>query len=282
MSFFVFLIIFFLLRRATPRDQRRSDLIKWLIGIYIIMAVLSALLPYLTSFAGIALIAAGIYWLVRRNQQKQRQQQNQAQQDYNDAHVYSEPTPQYRDAATSPDVRTKSTILPRKSNRRLKLLKSFNNKFDLRLTEPQMDCIVNASYMSETWKREMEAMTFKYDNLHQWFQGDTAFLRVYLYAFRVQEVTSDIFQQEQICENAFEQVWAYSDSLTNLSLEERIQRVNDTYYTQFDNVTFMIAYRFLEAHGRKHIIPSIRPVHGDDDLEDLKRKYDGGRTAQMQ
>ena len=56
MSLIVFLIVFFLLRGATPRDQRRSDIIKWLIGLYILSAVLSPLLPALTSVAGLAFI----------------------------------------------------------------------------------------------------------------------------------------------------------------------------------------------------------------------------------
>ncbi|MDR9824948.1 hypothetical protein RCJ22_04915, partial [Vibrio sp. FNV 38] len=142
--------VYFVLRGATPRDQRRSDLIKWLLGIYIAMAVLSSMLPVLSSLAGAALIGFGIYWFVRRRQQKMREEQNRQQQIYNDAHVYQEPSYEYRNAAQRPADRTKSSILPHKANRRLKIVRNFSNRYDLNLTPDQMDCIVNASYMSET------------------------------------------------------------------------------------------------------------------------------------
>ena len=286
MSLIVFLIVFFLLRGATPRDQRRSDIIKWLIGLYILSAVLSPLLPALTSVAGLAFIGFIIYRLVRRSQQKTRDYQNQQQQTYNDRHGYQEPTSGYRQAQestgsynyTNGTARTHSSILPRQANRRLKIVRNFNKKFELALTDEQMDRIVNSSYMSETWKREVEAMTVKYNSIYEWFQGETRYLRAYLYAFNVQEVSSDIFQQEQICMHAFEQVWSYADSLSHLSMEERIRKVNDTYYTKFDNNTFMIAYRFLEARGRKHKLDTLDAIQTGDDMEDLKKKYDQADT----
>ena len=321
MPFFIFLIIYLILRKSTPKDRRGSDFFKWFIGIYIAMAVISNIIPVLTGFSGIALIIGIILWLSRKKQQKNREDENTRQQQFNDMHGYDEsedpyrqpgqsaahrtstyssarysdssaqynpntsgkrpsptaytsPRPESSSVYTSTPTQTKSKILPRRQNRRLKILKNFNNKFDLNLTEEQMQSIVNSSYMSETWKRELESMTVHYDSVYEWFQGETRYLRAYLYAFRVQEITSDIYQQEQICMHAFEQVWNYADSLSSLSLEERIQRVNDTYYTQFDNITFMIAYRFLEARGRKHKLDTLDPVQSGDDMEDLKKKYD--------
>ncbi len=81
--------------------------------------------------------------------------------------------------------------------------------------------------------------------------------------------------------HAFEQVWSYADSMNHLSLEERIRKVNDTYFTKFDNNTFMIAYRFLEARGRKHKLDAMDPIQTGDDMEDLKKKYDqtGGQAG---
>ncbi len=282
MSLLIFFIVFFLLRGATPRDQRKSDVIKLLIGLYIASAILSSVMPALTGVAGLAFIGFIIYRLVRKSQQKTRDYQNQQQQTYNDTHGYQEPTAGYRQAQagtgsysyTSGTARTHSSILPHQANKRLKIVRNFNKKFNLALTDEQMDRIVNSSYMSETWKREVEAMTVKYNSVYEWFQGETRYLRAYLYAFNVQEVSSDITQQEQICMHAFEQVWSYADSMNHLSLEERIRKVNDTYFTKFDNNTFMIAYRFLEARGRKHKLDAMDPIQTGDDMEDLKKKYD--------
>ena len=135
MSFFIFLIIFFVLRGATPKDQRRSDIIKWMVCLYIILAILSAVLPYLSGLAGLALIGFGVYWLIRRAQQKQREEQNRSQQAYNDAHGYQKPTEAYRQAAqqsyASPQPQTRSRILPSQANKRLKIVKAFNKKYDL-------------------------------------------------------------------------------------------------------------------------------------------------------
>ena len=79
MSLLIFFIVFFLLRGATPRDQRKSDVIKLLIGLYIASAVLSSVMPALTGVAGLAFIGFIIYRLVRKSQQKTRDYQNHQQ-----------------------------------------------------------------------------------------------------------------------------------------------------------------------------------------------------------
>lgn len=187
--------------------------------------------------------------------------------------VYERPYP----GAAEPEPKpVKSRILPKASGKRLKIVQNFNKKYELFLTDEQMQRMVDSSYMSETWKREVEAMSAKYESVFQWFQGDTKYLRAYIHAFRVQEISSDIRLQEQICLQAFEQVWSYADTLTNLTLEERIARVNETYYAKFDNITFMIAYRYLEAHGKSHKLDTMDLIQEEDELEKLKRKYDDG------
>ena len=65
-----------------------------------------------------------------------------------------------------------------------------------------------------------------------------------------------------------------SEDMDDTELEERIRKVNDTYYTKFDDNTFMIAYHFLEARGRKHKLDAMDPIQTGDDMEELKKKYD--------
>lgn len=44
--------------------------------------------------------------------------------------------------------------------------------------------------------------------------------------------------------------------------------------TNFDDISFMMAYRFLEANGRKYTLGEVEILHTDDELSDLKKKYD--------
>ena len=92
MNFFIFLLVYFLIRGGTPKDQRRSDVSKGLFGLLFAIFILSKILPILTGLGGVALFGFGIYWLVRKLQQKQRQEENRRQQEYNDLHGYQEPS----------------------------------------------------------------------------------------------------------------------------------------------------------------------------------------------
>jgi len=168
----------------------------------------------------------------------------------------------------------KSTILPKSTNKRTKIIRKFNEQFDLFLTDEQIKRIVDASYMSNAWKRELEAMYTKYDSVYQWLHGDTAYLRAYLRAFTVQDVTSDFKQQMQIVMDSFEEIFEYSDSISGLSIEQRINSINSKFMTNFDEITYMIAYRYLESLGLHHQLVETQINRVDDTFDDLVSKYD--------
>ena len=65
----------------------------------------------------------------------------------------------------------------------------------------------------------------------------------------------------------------YSDTLSYLSVPERINEINSKYYTGFDDVSYMIAYRFLEAKGLFHTLDVTPLTHDDSELDDLMKKY---------
>ncbi|MCQ2521848.1 MAG: hypothetical protein MJ105_05670 [Lachnospiraceae bacterium] len=164
--------------------------------------------------------------------------------------------------------------LPSSEHRRKKLCRNFNEKYRLYLTEAQIQGIVNASYMSDLWCNELRSMNNKYESIYEWFTGNTKWLRVYLHAFHVMEVTSDIRQQENIVTYSFEEVFKYVDTLSNLALSEKIAKVNDKFYTAFDDVSFMIAYRYLERKGLKHSLESTRQlIKDDEEIDRLLEKY---------
>lgn len=172
----------------------------------------------------------------------------------------------------------KSSILPKSSNRRTKIVRKFNEQYNLFLTDEQIRRIVDASYMSVAWKNEVEAMAVKYDSVYQWLVGDTAYLRAYLKVFGVQDVTSDFQQQMQIVMDSFEEIFDYSDSISGISLERRIEMINSKFLTNFDDITYMIAYRYLESLGLHHDLGQTQLNRIDGTIDDLVAKYDNMST----
>ena len=186
---------------------------------------------------------------------------------------YSQAAQNYSSSFDDKTYKVVSAILPKSVKKRAELVNDFSEEFKLYLTPEQVDKIVNATYLSENWKKEVEAMNTKlYEVPSQWFQGPTKWLRTYLYAFAIQDVTSDWEQQQRIAQSAFEEVFKYSDTLENVTLEERIHTVNDKFYTQFDDVTFMNAYHYLESIGLNHNIDTTRHVYMDK-AEEMEKKY---------
>ncbi|MCR4595566.1 MAG: hypothetical protein K5673_02160 [Lachnospiraceae bacterium] len=175
----------------------------------------------------------------------------------------------------------KSSILPKATGRRTKIVNKFNEMYNLYLTEEQVRNIVAASYMSNSWKREVEAMYAKYDSVYQWLVGDTAYLRAYLRAFAVQDVTSDFQQQQKIVTESFEEIFQYSDTISGLSLERRIEMINSKFLTNFDDITYMIAYRYLETMGFHHELEKTQLNRIDGTFDDLVAKYDSMSTEEV-
>ncbi len=175
----------------------------------------------------------------------------------------------------------KSSILPKATGRRTKIVNKFNEMYNLYLTEEQVRNIVAASYMSNSWKREVEAMYAKYDSVYQWLVGDTAYLRAYLRAFAVQDVTSDFQQQQKIVTESFEEIFQYSDTISGLSLDRRIEMINSKFLTNFDDITYMIAYRYLESMGFHHELEKTQLNRIDGTFDDLVAKYDSMSTDEV-
>lgn len=169
----------------------------------------------------------------------------------------------------------KSEQLPNAVPKRIKIVDKFNKKYCLNLTNSQIQTIVDASYISTDWEYLILSMNREYQTIHQWFKapfGD--WLRVYLKVFNVQTVSSDMAQQKRICIDSFDQIFRSIDLSTYNTPAWDISKINNTYMTNFDDISFMIAYRFLEANGRKYNLGNVEILKADEELSDLKRKYD--------
>ena len=273
--FVIFIIIMF---NKNKPDNRNSQLFKTLITASIIMSVVASLVPFLGIFAFIAFI---VYFTTQFNKKKKsdkrREQYGWDPQRWDAEHDNPGVYNMYRGVKSTLE---KTKALPQSSAKRKKIVDSFNKKYDLDLTEEQVQCIVNSTYMSEIWRKEVEAMNRKYENVYEWFQGYTKWLRVYIHAFHVQEITSDIRQQENICMYAFEEIFQYAELFPELPLSEKIREVNSKFFTSFDDVSFMIAYRFLESKGKHHKLGSADIVRSDEQLDELLEKYKTEKTPQ--
>ena len=70
---------------------------------------------------------------------------------------------------------------------------------------------------------------------------------------------------------------AYACSISDATVEERIQRINDRYFTRFNEMSFMIAYRFLQRKGRNYDLSRPDLVKNvDQELEEALKKYQTG------
>ena len=204
-----------------------------------------------------------IAWLISKSAKgKARQKQNDY--DYYTQH-YSQ-----SDAKAGMTVTGLTKAVPK----RRKIIQKFNQKYDLYLTDEEINRIVDASYMSNCWEREILDMDQKYDTISQWYRGDSAWLRAYLHAFPVQNVTSDFESQRSICLDTFYQVFSEIDPGKYESVESCVREINHRFMTNFDDITFSVAHRFLADNGYKFELPNFDVRGVKSDIDRLKDKYD--------
>jgi hypothetical protein len=204
-----------------------------------------------------------IAWLISKSAKgKARQKQNDY--DYYTQH-YSQ-----SDAKAGMTVTGLTKAVPK----RRKIVQKFNQKYDLYLTDEEINRIVDASYMSNCWEREILDMDQKYDTISQWYRGDSAWLRAYLHAFPVQNVTSDFESQRSICLDTFYQVFSEIDPGKYESVESCVREINHRFMTNFDDITFSVAHRFLADNGYKFELPHFDVRGVKSDIDRLKDKYD--------
>lgn len=163
--------------------------------------------------------------------------------------------------------------VPRNAAKRTKIVEAFNKKYELCLTESDIKRIVDASYMSPEWANEIGAMSKKYETISEWYNSDTSWLRAYLYAFKTQTISSDFRQQKQICLDSFGEIFDYVMGYRDYTLEQRIEKANARFFTGFDEISFMIAFRFLEKNGRRYDFGKTDIEENIDITEKLMSKY---------
>ena len=283
MAFFVMFIIWYnVWGKNNPRVYNSlQDKLKKIIFGFVALSMFTSFIPNFlaaTMFGVggllVAFLPLGILmYALSRTFGKKKRQVEQDKYTYNGGNA----TQGYANYATYDKKKHKGmslTGLTKSVPKRRKIVSKFNKKYDLTLTDKEIDRIVDASYMSYAWEREIYDMEKEYDAIHEWYNTDTCWLRAYLRAFAVQSVSSDFEMQRQICLSNFDQIFNEIRPGSFATIDDCIDAINNKYMTFFDESAFMIAYRFLEMNGRKYDLPSSGILRNESDLDRLKRKYD--------
>ncbi|MCR5148580.1 MAG: hypothetical protein K6C35_06385 [Eubacterium sp.] len=166
--------------------------------------------------------------------------------------------------------------------KRRKIVAKFNEKYSLCLTEEQIDRIVEASYSSYTWQREIYDMDKEYKFASMWVDEADEWLRMYLYVFPVMDISFDIRRQAQIVEDTLCAIFRDIDPKRCYSVDDVIQRINNKYLTRFDEKTFMIAYRFLQKEHHNYKLPGAdrSMIKNVSEVDSLAQKYQNAQNAE--
>ena len=282
MGIIPFIIFIILLYSKTDPDNRHADAFKYLIFACVAFGIVASILGPLGIIAVIGIISYLVINAKKDKESKKREEQygwdpQRWDKENRPAGAAFEKKQHAGQTAYSKNNAKDDTVkydpLPKAIRKRKKIIHDFNDKYNLCLTDSQIQNITNSSYMSEIWNREVQSMNQKYNVVYEWFPGRTQWLRVYMYVFHVQEITSDIRQQETIAAYAFEEVFRFFDTLPSMTMAEKIDRINSEFFTSFDDATFMIAYRFLESRGLKHNLGGPDVIKDEDNIDELLKKY---------
>lgn len=283
--FVIFIIWYSIWGRNNPKTFRSiENKLPKIFGVLIAISVLSSLIPnlFVVSLVLIGLLAAGMFtvgpfiflaWLIRKLLGKDTKRGRQ--EDY----TYYQET--YQANEKPKGMSGTVTGLTRSVPKRRKIIQKFSKKYALNLTEKEVDRIVDASYISNCWEREIYDMNREYDTVYQWYKSESGWLRAYLRAFPVQSVSSDFEMQGNICVDSFDQIFREIKPGKYATVDECVDAINNRFLTSFDETTFMIAYRFLEQNGRHYELPRLGVVQNESPLEQLKRKYDEAEAARV-
>ncbi|MBR5712098.1 MAG: hypothetical protein IKX54_00725 [Lachnospiraceae bacterium] len=165
--------------------------------------------------------------------------------------------------------------LPSSAKKRTKIVKKFSERYELFLSDQEIKRIVDASYVSSGWAREICYMNQKYDTIYLWYATMNPWLKVYLYAFQAQSISSDFAMQERIVYDAFNTVFSDVCNDPSITIDQAIRKINEKYLANFDETTFMIAYRYMESKGKKYSFAFNQVLNTQEDIDALLSKYEG-------
>ena len=116
-----------------------------------------------------------------------------------------------------------------------------------------------------------------YANLGMWYKADDSkmsWLRVYLAAFPVKEITSDIDEQYNIVvDKHFKNLVLEINKKDFLTNEEIIKYINGTFYLTFDKNSFAVFKSIMKKNESSIVLKNEGQVGFDTELTKLIRDY---------
>ncbi|MGN0165515.1 MAG: hypothetical protein ACI39R_04975 [Lachnospiraceae bacterium] len=273
---FIWLVVAFFITN-TLRNKYRCGFAQnpgGYIATYITITVILTINPIFFFIVWLIAKKSGIISVKPDNEFK-RNNQNRANPYYNsfsnttsDAYKYSESTKAHAKNVSNP------YDLPRRENGRKKIIEKFNEAYNLNLTRQDVQTIVSATYMSIEWASEVYAMNRKYDSLYEWMGQGNVWLRVYLHAFNVQNISPVFNKQEELVFQAFNAIFSEMCVDETLPTEVIISNINSKYLTNFDETSFMLAINYMESKGMRYKYGAPVLTRMSSDIENLARKYE--------
>ena len=273
MGLIIFIIIFYnLIAKNNPKMQEKTkSRLPLFITLFILIEILRFTGSAIASGVGY-LLALGIVaspfiliaWAINKAQKAGQR---------NNSKEYNEIKKEIKE-----DIKLTESVPKRK-----KIVTKFNEKYDLCLTENQIDRIVEASYYSYSWLREIYDMDKTYKFASMWIEQTNDWLRTYLYVFPVMDISTDFARQEQIVEDTYYAIFKDIDPKSCYSVEDCIEKINNKYMTRFDEKTFMEAYRFLQKHHHNFKLPGADRsiIRNESEVDRLAEKYDAFKSRKQ-
>jgi hypothetical protein len=273
MGLIIFVIIFYnLIAKTNPKLQEKTkNRLPFFITLFIVLQILSFLGGHLASILG-TILGLGIVmspfifigWVIKKITGSNNKKKSEEYQELKKENMG--------------DIKLTESVPKRK-----KIVQKFNDKYSLNLTEAQIDRIVEASYSSYHWQREIYDMDKDYKFASQWMEQANSWLRAYIYAFPIMDISTDFRRQEQIVEDTFYAIFMDIDPKSCFSVEDCIEKINQKYMTRFDEKTFMDAYRFLQKHHHNFKLPGAdrSMIKNQSEIDALAEKYQSFRSKKM-
>ncbi len=276
----IIILIIFGVFKNTDKDQRKSAMFKgissvvaFMIAIQFFMFLIPIMfatgISFSFSFMPFIVLAVGIFFAgtIYKKIKRRIMGLGGSNSSFNNAN----------NTASGSDINSvmqeAMNALPKSNKKRRNIVAAFSKKNDLYLTDEEIKRIVDSSYMSASWKMEIAAMNMKYESIYQWFSGNTAWLRAYMYVFKVQNISSDFYLMQKIVFDSFDEIFRYIGKRDEFSLDDILGDINNTFMTSFDDVTFMIAYRYLQSNGKTYDLGKISILKNEDQVDKMKQKY---------
>ncbi len=156
---------------------------------------------------------------------------------------------------------------------RAKIVRGFNKKYSLCLTEDDISLMVDASFATYEWEKEINSMDKIYGSIAQWYKAPTAWVRIYMKVFAVHEISTNFSHQEQLCYESFCQIFDNEDMTRFISMESCLEYINNKYMTFFDDISLHKTLEYLSSKGKSYKLPEVLIIRNESEIDLLMKKY---------